>query len=330
VLAWQVAWSGGIENPFSSLFLLPMALGVLALPMRWSAVIAVACALGYGASVLFARDLPHLHQLEGGGFALHKLGMFVNFMVSAAVLLSFFARMAVASRAKDREMAQLREQFARDEGIVALATHAASVAHELNTPLATLTLMVEELEHGGGTPQQLEDYATLRSLLEVCRERVMELASPAAGSTDSSGRPLVNLEQVIDRWRRIRPTIDLQRSGDIAGREEVDPSIGYLLQALLNNAADAVEKAGTRRVDLRLEFADGGLRGEIRDYGKGFDIGRPPLPATLFRTDKPRGLGIGLALSHATVQRLGGELSMAAPKQGPGVLVSFHVPAALT
>jgi two-component system sensor histidine kinase RegB len=50
------------------------------------------------------------------------------------------------------------------------------------------------------------------------------------------------------------------------------------------------------------------------------------LPGTLFRTNKPGGMGIGLALSHATVERLSGELSMQAPAEGAGVRVVFHLP----
>jgi len=130
----------------------------------------------------------------------------------------------------------------------------------------------------------------------------------------------------VNRWQLVRPTIELSRSGSIAGHERVDAAVGHLLQALLNNAADASESAGAKRVDLRLEAVGGTLAGEIRDYGPGFGKAAPLLPGTLFRTNKPDGLGIGLALSHATVERLGGELSMQEPVQGSGVRVTFKLP----
>jgi two-component system sensor histidine kinase RegB len=138
---------------------------------------------------------------------------------------------------------------------------------------------------------------------------------------------LVDLEEVIDRWALVRPAIRLERSGSISGHERVDASVGHLLQALLNNAADASEQAGSEQVDLRLAFEAGQLHGEIRDYGPGFSETTPLLPGTLFRSNKPGGLGIGLALSHATVDRLGGELSMHASRSGRGVTVSFKLPA---
>jgi two-component system sensor histidine kinase RegB len=68
-----------------------------------------------------------------------------NFLISAAVVLAFSTLLALALRQRELELSALRERFARNEGIVALATHAASVAHELNTPLATMTLLADDV-----------------------------------------------------------------------------------------------------------------------------------------------------------------------------------------
>ena len=110
------------------------------------------------------------------------------------------------------------------------------------------------------------------------------------------------------------------------GRELVNPAAGHLLLALLNNAADAGEQTGTRTVELALDVDGNTLSGHIRDYGRGFKQTVPLLPGTLFRTSKPDGLGIGLALSHATVESLGGELSMREAPGGRGITVSFRLP----
>lgn len=324
-LTWMIAMSGGMENPFASLFLIPIAVAILALPPRLMGLAAITSGAGYFASTLFGRELPPVAGMLGGTFGLHKVGMLANFVVSAAVIVFFFTRMTAAWRRSEREVAQLREQFARNEGIVALATHAASVAHELNTPLGTLTLMVDDRVHEASSPADREEFTTMKSLLEICRDRVRQLAAPA-GSDGRTGRlERVNLDLVIQQWQLVRPTVELHRTGSVAGFEKVDPAVGHLLQALLNNAADAGEQAGIARVDLHLSSDEQGLHGEIRDYGVGFDQAQPPLPGALFRTSKPDGLGIGLALSHATVERLGGALSMQAT-DGRGVRVEFNLP----
>ncbi|MBS7455762.1 ATP-binding protein [Coralloluteibacterium stylophorae] len=321
VLAWLVAWSGGVGNPFSSLFLLPLALVTLALPPPWAWATAVLCIGGYVASALLGRPLPHVHGVDGTTYDLHLWGMAANFGVSAGLMLYFFTQLADALRRREQELARLREQFARNEGIVALATHAASVAHELNTPLGTLTLMLDEHLERALPEDVLEDTRAMRGLVDVCRDRVRDLVR--ASDPD---RADVDLEQLIARWQLVRPTIELHREGPQAAATTVDAGIGHLLQALLNNAADASERAGATRVDLLLQLDDRGLRGEVRDYGSGFALAEPFLPGRLFRSTKPHGMGVGLALSHATVERLGGELAME-PADGRGVRVRFSIPA---
>jgi two-component system, sensor histidine kinase RegB len=325
VLAWLVWWSGGMSNPFASLFLMPIALAILVLPVRLMVFTALASMAGYLFSTTFGMEMPPVAGPFGGTFGLHKLGMLANFVVSAAVILLFLTRVSAAWRRSEQQVALLRERFARNEGIVALATHAASVAHELNTPLATMTLLIDELADDTDPDARADDLATLRSLLLICRDRVRALAAPATSDSTIGATQKVDLEEVIAQWQLVRPTIQLQRSGSTSSFGQVDRSVGHLLQALLNNAADASEQAGVCRVDLQLNCDASGVRGEIRDYGAGFERAELPLPPALFRTSKAAGLGIGLALSHATVERLGGELSMQAT-DGRGVRVEFNLP----
>lgn len=324
-LAWMILWSGGIENPFASLFLLPIALSTFALPGRWVWTVSVVSALAYVAAALWGRSLPHWHGASADAFNLHKIGMGVNFAVSAGVILIFLGRAASAWRLREHELATLREKFARNEGIVALATHAASVAHELNTPLATLTLLADELAEQLPDGDRRQEVGLMRTLIAQCRDRVKALAYPASGPLQDQA---VHLEDVIGRWQLVRPTVELVRTGHLEDADRVDAAIGHLLLALLNNAADASEQAGVARVELRLEKSEGTLVGQVRDYGVGFDEAVPRLPGVLFRTNKPGGLGIGLALSHATVERLGGELSMEGTAEGRGVRVTFRLPVA--
>lgn len=312
VLAWMVGWSGGLSNPFGMMFLILTALAALALPRNWALAAALAGISGYFAAAILGQPLR-------GDVNTHTLllwGLGANFLISVVVVLVFTTRLAADLRARERELARLRERFTRNEGIVALSTHAAAMAHELNTPLATMTLLADEIAAEVKEPELKQDVATLSQLLALCRERIRNLAVPTA----------VDLVRVVGQWRLIRPTIDLQRSGTLPASLRVDPAIAHLLQALLNNAADAGEAASEPRVDLHLEYGYGALRGEVRDYGRGFDPDQTLLPATsLFNSGKPGGLGVGLALSHATVEQMGGEMTMTAA-DGGGTRIRFYLP----
>jgi len=323
VLTWMVGWSGGVGNPFGSLFLILIALAALALPVRWALAVAVACLLGYGASAAFGLPLP-----RGGYFPPEQLqlwGVVANFLISATVVLAFATRLALALRRREVELSRLRERFARNEGIVALATHAASVAHELNTPLATMTLLADDIAEQSADAQIGEDIDTLRELLVQCRERVLALARPAAGSDRLHGLRDATARQVLEQWQLVRPTIALHRNDEAPLQLPLDAGVGHLLMVLMNNAADAGEKAGRAQVDLDLRVVDGALVGEVRDYGQGFDTRDAVLPGTLFSSSKSGGMGVGLALSHATIERLHGEMWMR-PAPGAGSRVGFRIP----
>ena len=319
VLTWMVGWSGGIANPFGSLFVILIALAALALPPGWTKAVAAACVAGYSVSALFGMPLPHGRFVSTD---LHLWGMATNFLISTVVVLVFSTRLALAMREREREISTLRERFARNEGIVALATHAASVAHELNTPLATMTLLVDDIAEQCEQPELREDLNTVRELLVQCHERVLALAAPADKGNLANE---VAVQDVLEQWRLVRPTIQLQRNADAPMRLMLEPSVGHLLLVLLNNAADAGERTGRAQVDLSLHIKDGQLEAEVRDYGPGFDTHQAMLPSTLFNSGKTDGMGVGLALSHATIERLRGELWML-PAEGNGARVGFRLP----
>ena len=317
VLAWMVAWSGGISNPFGSLFLVFIALAAMALPTRWAISIAVTCCVLYGLSISFGHPLP---KGRFDPLTLSVWGIEINFFLSSIVLLAFITRLSGILQKRENEIALLRERFTRNEGIMALATHAASVAHALNTPLATMTLIADDIREQCNNEHLKEDLETLRGLLQQCHERVLALAAPA----EQSQHPL-SVQNILDQWQLVRPTITLQRNADAPMDFFLEPSIGHLLMVLLNNAADAGVRMGHAKVDLTLRISGQQLFGEIRDYGAGFDSNQTLLPGKLFNTSKIEGMGVGLALSHATVERLNGSLWMEPVAKNHGVRVCFHL-----
>ena len=313
-LTWAIAWSGGAMNPFVSLFLVPVALATLVLPIRHIVLVAI-----------LGPALPHIHGLAGT-FDLHLWGMAVNFALSTIVFVAVLTQLAAARDAREREIAQLREQAARAEGILGLATHAAAMAHALNTPLGTLTLMLDDLaEDCADRPQLSADVERARAVVAVCRDQVRKLVHQAHPDSHAL-EPLADfIDSVIERWELLRPSMRLAR--DIALPQlpiRADPALAHLLQALLDNAADASAEQSSTELGLRLRVVDQALIGAITDHG-GSALEDRPLGA-VFASSKADGLGVGLALSHATVERFGGELSLQAGDDG--AITRFRLPLA--
>ena len=80
-------------------------------------------------------------------FNLHVLGMWLGFVLSAAIIAWFVVQMAQAVRQRDETLARVREEILRNERIVALGTQAAGAAHEMGTPLSTMAVVIGELQH---------------------------------------------------------------------------------------------------------------------------------------------------------------------------------------
>lgn len=324
-LTWAIAWSGGPMNPFVSLFLVPIALATLALPIRHIAVVAALATLGYALAATLGPALPHIHGLSGT-FDLHLWGMAVNFGVSALVFVAVLTQLAAARDAREREIARLREQAARAEGILGLATHAAAMAHALNTPLGTLTLMLDDLaEDSADRPPLHADIQRARAVVAVCRDQVRKLVHEAHPDNHAREPLAAYVDSVIARWELLRPSMRLARDIQLPDLSiRADPALAHLLQALLDNAADASAEKSRTDLALHLRVADHALIGAIFDHG-GSALELRPL-GTLFASSKSDGLGMGLALSHATVERYGGELSLQAGDDG--AITRFRLPLA--
>ena len=324
-LTWAIAWSGGPMNPFVSLFLVPIALATLALPIRHIVLVAALATLGYALAAALGPALPHIHGLSGT-FDLHLWGMAVNFLVSTLVFVAVLTQLAAARDAREREIALLREQAARAEGILGLATHAAAMAHALNTPLGTLTLMLDDLaEDCADRPQLSADIERARSVVAVCRDQVRKLVHEAHPDSHEL-EPLPGyIDSVIARWELLRPSMRLTRDIELPELSiRADPALAHLLQALLDNAADASAGQSSTELGLRLRVEEHALIGAITDHG-GRALENRPLGA-VFASSKTDGLGVGLALSHATVERYGGELSLQAGDDG--AITRFRLPLA--
>ena len=301
--------TGGAFNPFVSLFLLPIVFAAAAMPATYMTGIALTAVGAYTALMLLALPERHVHTMAGR-FDLHVWGMWYGFILSALCVGLFVARLSQRLRAGDRELAALREEALAAERVVALATLAAGTAHELGTPLATIALVVGELQHQVQDEPCRERLAQLWAQVNRCREILVRMSADAGALQADSGRPMAidaYLDDVVAQWRQRRPELQVrfaQQGAAPVPTIVVDRVITQAIVNVLDNAA----QAKPQRIEISGTWSAERLELDIRDDGIGI---APALRARLGReavSTKDDGMGIGLLLARTILERLGGSM----------------------
>lgn len=240
----------------------------------------------------------------------------------------------LAEEARDK----VRSELAHVTRVMSLSVLTASIAHEVNQPLAGIMTNANTcLRMLAVDPPNIEGArATAR--------RTIRDGNRAAGV-------ITRLRALFGKTATVSETFDLNEAtrsvltlvfGDLLRsrvmlRVELDdeplPVTGdrvQLQQVILNlvrNAVDAMTNVGDRARDLlvRVDRGEDGARLVVKDAGVGFVAEGAERLFDAFYTTKRDGMGIGLSLSRSIIESHGGEL-WAEPNDGPGVTFSFFIP----
>ena len=314
LLTGLLYFTGGPFNPFSFLYLVNIALAAVALHAQWTWMLVALALLCFGLlPLLDYRELPLGQLAPGEHVALHQQGMWVAFGVAAGFIVHFLWRMTGDLAARERELNQARSEAAQKERLASLATMAAGAAHELATPLGTIALAAKELEHQldrGG--QAADDVRLIREQVARCRLILDQMGGGVGKSAEQSVESVSLAELFGEVLSGVRdaPPVHLEVAPAAAAtRLRLPPrAVAQALRSLVTNAQDASPPRQPVVVSAAIE--DSALAVEVRDRGPGMPpevlerVGEP------FFTTKPpgRGMGLGLFLTRAVVERLGGSL----------------------
>lgn len=324
VLALSVLlyYGGGSTNPFVSLFLLPQVIAAATLPSRYTWGMAVFTAACYSVLIFYYIPLPHNdHSGSDSAFDTHMMGMRLGFVISAIVVAYFVVQMTQTVRSRDEMLARVREEILRNERIVALGTQAAGAAHELGTPLATMSVVIGELQHDSqALPEWRDSLNILNDQVHGCKRILTKILANAQGTGVASLQPVDRLmAEVLDEWQLLRPAAQYRYSspsnaapGGITPLISVDATLRSALMNLLNNAADAAPQA----IEIYSRWDAANFTLEIHDHGKGLSEEAALKAGSAFFTTKTGGHGLGLFLANATVERMGGSVRLFNSEQG--------------
>ncbi len=343
-------FSGGYTTPLVSVYLITISISAALLPRKYGWIITYSAVLFYTSLMKwylpagFEADSEHalLHQQM---INMHLVGMWITFVLSALLINYFVELMASALRKQQKDIATARERQLRDENILAIAIQAAGAAHELGTPLATMAIILGDLQDEYRDESLTESITLLRKQVNECKKRLQQLVAESQYHGIERIEFQDFLSRVIQNWQLIRPESELQYK-----KSQWPDSIFILcdltlyqaISALLDNAEDA----SPRQVSLSVKSNDKNIAIQIIDKGVSFSQtnkstgeGSPiethyhaveSLVSPMVRpySQKEDGLGLGLLLSQASVERLGGEVHIFRQQAG-GTLIEVLLPIAV-
>ncbi len=331
-LTFLLYWAGGATNPFVSLYLIPIAIASAALSARYIWLTSIICVAYYSFLMLFYVPLPPIHSDYGSDFNAHIFGMWINFILSAVLMATIVAGISRSIHKRDKSLAKAREEALGNEKIVAMGTLAAGVAHEISTPLSTMTMITDELLHLPDPDQQTHpDLRLMRKQIDICKERIKELLDHAGHSRSEGGHavPLCQfIDRIIDQWQVMRPEIECRVLFDEPFQNPTilaEQTIAQSITNLLNNAADATLEEGNKRVTITVFNLQQELKIQIDDEGPGIPPELADQMGKIPFSTKASGFGIGLALSNASLGRFGGGITLT-NRPGQGVRTEVKLP----
>ncbi|QDF00601.1 ATP-binding protein [Myxococcus xanthus] len=336
VLTGLLALSGGTHNPFTTLYLVNVALGTVLLPSRWMWGLLGFTLTAFG-SLFVLQDVELPAGLSRPDHAelmrLHINGMWVAFAVAAGFIVYFVQRVTRALGAREQELAQARALHARREKVASLATLAAGAAHELSTPLSTIAVVTKEVERAlatAGTSESVrEDLRLIRQQVDRCRDVLVQMSADAGQTTGEPFHPVPLGRLVEDMLAELpgaeRVNVELPTEARDWRVHGPPRALARVLRGLVKNALQASQVS--RPVELRVRARGEGALLEVRDAGTGMAADVLSRAGEPFFTTKPpgEGMGLGLFLARTLVEQLGGSLELRSTP-GRGTTASLSLP----
>lgn len=311
VLTYLLCLAGGPENPFHDMYLLPLTIAAAALPWRYVwrvAAASIGCyTLVYFVYVPFRADLAWL-----GTFLL--IAEWVNHGLIAVLTAYFVVRIAGGVRERDRLLMDAHEREVRNGCAVTLGSAAAGVAHELGTPLSTMSILLGQIRQRSDLDSGLrKELDTLGDALGACKSSLSNFRTfVQTSSRGCSGVALdCFLRSTVERFREIRPGVEVTA---VVGGDTPPPVVLpdlSLQQSMINLLSNAAQ-VSPLDVTFTATWDEDSLTIAVNDRGPGFSSEVADRLGRILVTTKPPegGTGLGLFLTNVTMHRLGGRMRL--------------------
>ncbi|TGV15306.1 HAMP domain-containing histidine kinase [Mesorhizobium sp. M8A.F.Ca.ET.173.01.1.1] len=333
-LTTQLYLSGGASNPFVSLYLLQITLGAALLTPRFTWILVAAASACFVFLIFLFQPIAIPHHGGSDLLSLHIRGMFICFVLAAGLIVIFMTRINRNLRERDAYLADLRQRSAEEDHIVRMGLLASGAAHELGTPLATISVILSDWRQMRTLTRNREmaaDMAEMQAQIERCK-RIVSGILMSSGQARGEGtiRTTIRgfLDDLVEEWRISRQPFKLEYKNDFDPDEQIVSDTA--LKQVIFNVFDNAQEASQDWVGVTAERQGDKLVISVRDRGPGFNEGILTALGQPYMSSKGRpGGGLGLFLVMNVVRKLGGDFSARNMEQGACVTLSLPL-AALT
>ncbi len=334
-LAVLLFLTGGLQNPFSFLFLAPVLFSATALPPR------LTLALG-GFAILCATVLVFAHYplpwdpdepLELP--SIYMMGVWLSILLAIGFIGVHAWQITEEGRKLTDALAATELTLAQAQHLSQLDGLAAAAAHELGTPLSTITLVAKELERALSDTRHAGDVKLLREQAQRCRDILAKLAQlPSDGAPFDYTKVSALIEEVVVPHRDFGVAIDvvMPDDGDAEPMGARNAAVLYGLGNLVENAVDFARE----QVEIIARWSDDVVAVTVGDDGPGFAVdvlARLGEPYVTSRHNRPAndgafgGLGLGFFIAKTLLERSGAVVSFrnrSLPEHGALVTVTWR------
>jgi two-component system sensor histidine kinase RegB len=329
-LTAQLYFTGGITNPFVFLFLLQVILSAVLLRTEstWAVVLITTSCLAFLS--VFNQPLSWPPNSPYQLTDVYATGLVICFVLNAALLVIFITRIGRNLRAGYGALASLRQRAVEEEHIVRMGLLASGAAHELGTPLATMSVVLgdwKRMPEFSNNPDMLEELEEIEVQLRRCKSIVSGILL-SAGETrgESSSKTSLDdfFEALVEEWESSRPVQHFDYRNHIEQEYMVafDSTVKQMVFNVLDNALEVSPNG------LRFEVSkdETSLFMTVTDQGPGFRADILEQLGTPYNSSKGRpGGGLGLFLVTNVARTLGGTVE-AKNCEGGGAQVRMALP----
>jgi two-component system sensor histidine kinase RegB len=319
-LAVLLFLTGGLQNPFSFLFLGPVLISATALPPRLTVMLGAFAVLCATALVFVHYPLPWDAEDPLELPPIYMMGVWLSILLAIGFIGVYAWQITEEARQLAEALAATELVLAREQHLSQLDGLAAAAAHELGTPLSTITVIAKELERAiSADSRHSDDVRLLREQAQRCRDILAKITE-----LSSSGEPFdrMNLsaliEEVVAPHRNFGIAIEVvlpsERALEPVGAR--NPAIMYGLGNIVENAVDFARG----RAEVTAVWTEDEVFITIRDDGPGFAaeiLDRLGEPYVTTRRHRPKvettetGLGLGFFIAKTLLERSGATLTFA-------------------